>query len=790
MYVFCGSVLPWAAYAALDYADHRGFRRLVLASFPVLVGYLAGYVPLGIACLGLAAVLVGVRIFLLSHSTLPLKVRASRYVAALLPFFMGTFVAAPYLAAVFFFLKASPSASAASLYFSAHQLAEVPQSILRALSYRAAIPGPFHEFSVTWGLIAIAVATIFLLSSRTLDSLSRREWTLLKVTGLIYFAIVLSIFGQHSVVSDMVFYFIPQVGGMHIYQRFLLPGQLLFGVMIALMLKAVIDARPALGLRIAFGLFATAAFAAAFFVLHHPAPAGSIGINNYLVFELLLAALCMAALLVPDKTFAYVAALALFTLPALDVMYDRSQGGSTRDEQAKRQGVMLDESLRQGVVNYLARFRSQGKELIKYVDITPRWTKDGVESFPKAFPDFVLRDVPLSPYSGWNFYLSSRADYMATIPYGGDGCFHPDWERLRAGGADFIVALESDLPKLEPFTGAVSPADIHRLPNGVVLAPLWPKPLDRQHGEFGFYDNGYVRIVRDADDLSESNNLALHQPARQSSDGGGDASRAVDGNRCGVFAAGSVTHTGTEIGAWLEIDLGSAQSIGSIRLWNRAEALTRLSDYWLTVSNTPAAPDGESPTRVAAPDTWHKRISVSPRPALTIDTAGAVGRYVRIQLANREASPENILSLAEVEVYPPSDHIAEGVRARVAPVPPCTVNSFTSNDANAISLDVEAAEPLAVKYLLWNNPRLRYVLNGKTVSPESRDGLAVIKVPAGHNTLRIHYHNRTLAAFWIVYACYIATVAWALTVSLLGAVRPWLRVSAFASPGPHAPHHS
>jgi hypothetical protein len=758
MFVFCASVGPWAAYAALDYEEHRGIRRLLMAAFPVLVGYLAGYVPLGIACLGIAALVVGVRLFLLDDSVSPLETRASRYFAALLPFVLASVVVTPYLLEVFFFLKASPSASTASLFYSAHQLAEVPQSILRALSYRAGIPGPFYEFSITWGLIAIAVVALFVFSSRALDALTRREWTLLKIAAFVYAAIALSIFGQHSVVSDIVFYFIPQVGGMHIYQRFLLPGQLLFGVMIALMLKAVIDARPLLGLRIAFAFFAAATFAVAFYVLHHAAPAASIGLNNYLVFELLLAALCMAALLVPDRTFAYVAAIALFTLPALDVMYDRSQGGSTFDEQAKRHGVMLNEGLRRDVVAYLQRFRSEGKDLIKYVDITPRWRADGVETFPKSFPEFVLQDVTLGPYSGWNFYLSSRADYMATIPYEADGCFHPDWERLRTSGADFVVALETDLPRLAPMTGKLDPSDIYKLPHGVVLAPLASSRLHSRPSEDALYDNGYVRVVRGADDQLDSaaNSLTFNAPARQSSEGGGAAARAVDGNTSGVFAEGSVTHTISEPGAWLEIDLGASQPIGSVRLWNRTEAPHRLGDYWLTITDTAA-----TETQAAAvlkeestPGLWQRRITVMPRPSLTIDTSGAEGRYLRIQLARQTPHPENVLSLAEVEAYPAGKTAKPAASADAGTDDTLQLHTFSSNDANTITLDAESSEPVTVKYLLWNNPRLRYRLNGKTVVPNIHDGLAVIGLPPGRNVLTITYHNRLLTLFWLGYLAY------------------------------------
>jgi hypothetical protein len=773
MYLFCASIVPWAAYAALDYAEKRGFQRLVLAAFPVLVGFFAGYVPLGIACLAMSAILVGIRLFLLDETNSSVAARASRFFAAMLPFILGSIVAAPYLLQVFFFLKASPSASRPSLFYSAHQLADLPQSILRAVSYRLPIPGPFTEFSITWGFIAMAVAAIFLCSTRAMESLSRREWILLKAAGLIYCTVALSVFGQYSVVSDLVFYFIPQVGGMHIYQRFLLPAQMLFGVMIALMLKAVIDARPVSGLRIALVLFACAAFAVAWYLIRQPESAGDIGFNNYLVFELLVAALAMVAMLVPDRVLASIATLALFTLPALDLMYDRCHGASAFDAQVARQGVMLDESLRAGVVAYLQRFRGQGKDLIKYVDITPRWNGQGAETFPKAFPHFVLKEISLSPYSGWNFYLSSRADYMATIPYEGDGRFHPEWERLRMSGADFVVAMEADLPSLTPLTGTLSASDVHRLPDGVVLAPLTSAtPLARPE-EAAVFDNGYVRVVRgpEAGSNGRPENLAIHAKAAQSSNGGGTADLAIDGNHSGVFSEGSVTHTGSEPGAWLEIDLGEQRKVGAVQLWNRVEVPQRLSDYWLTISDTPAsALDAKKiPLETTGPGVWQQRITLTPRPSLTLDTRGAAGRFVRVQLARETTDPENILSLAEVEVYPPA---GDGTGPANGPAADdVVVHGFTCNDANALQLDVESPEPVTMKYLLWDNPRLRYTLNGKPVTPEVIDGLVAIGLPPGRNVVGITYHNRMFALFWVGYAVYAAIAAWTGLTLLVAAAR-------------------
>ena len=767
MFVFCASVLPWAAYTALDYTEQRSLSRLILAAFPVLLGYLSGYIPLAAACLGIAAILVAVKVFLLDDSETSLSAKFSRYFTGLLPFVFGTVVAAPYLIAVYFFLKQSPSAVRASLFFSAHQLSEIPQSILRAFSFRVSIPGPFYEFSINWGLISIAVAALFLLSSRTLAAPSRREWTILKVAGLIYFAIALSIFGQHSVVSDLVFYYVPQIGGMHIYQRFLLPGQMLFGIMIALMLKAVIEARPVLGIRVAFSLLTAAAFAVAFYVLHHAASAQAVGLNNYLVLELLLAALCMVALLVPDKAFAYATALALFTLPALDVMYDRSQGGSTFDEQAKRHGVMLDAGLRQSVVKYVDRFRSKHKTLIKYVDITPRWSTAGIESFPKTFPDFVLKDVTLCPYTGFNFYLSTSAQYLATIPFAGDGRFQPDWNRIKESGADFVIALESDLPILEPFTGKLSASDTHRLPGGVLLAPLWPSAMKTS----SVFDNGYLRISRPGNTsevASSATNLAIRRPTRQSSEGGGEASRAVDGNTSGRFADGSVTHTANEAGAWLEVDLGTSQPIGSVRVWNRTELSHRLSPFHLIISDEPSASPAAAMDKTShSPSVWQTQVSLPAMPAYTITTPGVTGRYVRVQLAEARERTEDYLSLAEVEVFPPTT-VADNNQSDSSPF---TVVSFSSNDANNIRLELDAKETVDVTHLLWDNPRLHYTLNGRDAPVTRRDGRATITVPPGRVTLDITYRHTTLAIFWGVYACYIVALTWAILASLINSLR-------------------
>lgn len=746
-FVFTAAVLPWAAHAALHFEERPNLRRLLLAALPVSLAFLGGYVPLGAACLAIAALAVGFRLLTSGDRAWQPVALVRRCGVALLPFLVGGIVVLPYLVAVVYFVKASPVADRHSLHFSAHELAELPQTALRILSFRYAVPGPKTEFSLNWGFVALGVFAVFLSSRRAMEALAPTEWALLKACGGLYFIIALAIFGQYSVVSDLFYYFLPQVGKMHIYQRLLLPAQVAFGVMLALMLKAVAVAKPSPGLGIGLASFGVLTGLAAFATGHQLPLAGSLGLNNYIVYELLLATLAMAALLIPGRRFGMVATSVLFTLPALDQMYDYSQGHWALPVQQRTHGVALDTAARQGVVDYLRRF--DDREIVKYADITPRWLPSGAETFPKEFPSFVLDQDRLCSFMGFNYYLATRADYMQDMPYLGDGRFHPDWERLRRCGLDFAIGLDSDIERLRALGD--DSGEVHRLPHGAVIVPL------RRPGTDGpVYDNGFLRVRRqaDVDRLLEANrNLALGKPARQSSEGGGPAGRAVDGDVNGAFAAGSVTHTGAEKHAWLEVDLGRVVSVGAVRIWNRAEVSERLGDFWIAVSAEPFAADA-APGTTGTADAFRRRISVTPRPRLTVATPGARGRYVRIQLAGTAESPENILSIAELEVFPAAE-APTGDRE-----PGFTIHGFDTNTANFLALDVEATEPVAVEYLMGRNPRLRFLIDGRPVQPQDRDGLATLSLPAGRHKVEIVYRHRLLTLFWTVSCLFGLAVTW------------------------------
>jgi hypothetical protein len=143
-------------------------------------------------------------------------------------------------------------------------------------------------------------------------------------------------------------------------------------------------------------------------------------------------------------------------------------------------------------------------------------------------------------------------------------------------------------------------------------------------------------------------NLALGKTATQSSSYGPGslAALAVDGNANGNYAAGSVTATLSGANAWWQVDLGSSATVNSIVIWNRTDCCwDRLADYWVFVSDTPFGPTDTPSTLQSRTATWSSHQTTMPYPSATIASAGAQGRYVRVQLTGT-----NFLSLTEVQV--------------------------------------------------------------------------------------------------------------------------------------------
>ena len=183
--------------------------------------------------------------------------------------------------------------------------------------------------------------------------------------------------------------------------------------------------------------------------------------------------------------------------------------------------------------------------------------------------------------------------------------------------------------------------------------------------------------------LSDGVNLARKGTAKQSStSNGGEASRAIDGNRSGDFSSGAQTHTqeGTN-NPWWEVDLGGEFPIDSVVIFNRTDGNlgNRLSNHTIKVLDsarktvfqkaglpapaTSAKVDvgGESPDRALRAETMLAMVAVRGQEEKTFATLAARVKADKDRLqAVRALSrlPRNAWSKAEA---PALAEIALGV---------------------------------------------------------------------------------------------------------------------------------
>ena len=134
-------------------------------------------------------------------------------------------------------------------------------------------------------------------------------------------------------------------------------------------------------------------------------------------------------------------------------------------------------------------------------------------------------------------------------------------------------------------------------------------------------------------------NIATHKPASQSSIAyGGDASRAVDGNRDNDYGHRSVTHTDFQDHSWWKVDLEKEESVGTVRIYNRGDGdvAKRLSNFDVILLDKA----GNEVTRQHID-------SLNNQPTIDVQFSGVHAQYVKVELNNSKTP----LSLAEVEVY-------------------------------------------------------------------------------------------------------------------------------------------
>ncbi len=123
---------------------------------------------------------------------------------------------------------------------------------------------------------------------------------------------------------------------------------------------------------------------------------------------------------------------------------------------------------------------------------------------------------------------------------------------------------------------------------GAELQPVKIEPVeDAEEGEAPKETLGegqFVRVRHLGEDkiltlaevavIEKDSGKKLHgggKASQSSEEYGGEAGRAIDGNKEQAFGENSVTHTKVENYPWWQLDLGQPAMVGKIKIWNRSD---------------------------------------------------------------------------------------------------------------------------------------------------------------------------------------------------------------------------
>ena len=278
---------------------------------------------------------------------------------------------------------------------------------------------------------------------------------------------------------------------------------------------------------------------------------------------------------------------------------------------------------------------------------------------------------------------SAKSDTLRRLAYAGlvaaDGSPQPAWalaQKSPARVADFAAAISAIR---DPNQRAAA----YPIAREILSRPLDPakKVVTGRYVRLELPGNKRTLTLAEVEVLSGGQNIALGKPCRQSTTGnGGVASRAVDGNKSGVWLDGGQTHTQeAQPNTFWEVDLNGLFPIEAILVYTRTDSTfnTRLDNYKLIVFDANrktvfAKANNKSPEIVG-------RVEVAPQDVASVARARAMLALTTVRGKEAEAvnwlagllgTPERASAVAALQRIP--------VAAWPKEVAPAVVNRLTA----------------------------------------------------------------------------------------------------------------
>jgi hypothetical protein len=427
-FYYIAALTPLLLYFALQSVEITGWWRTVLHSFPYVMAFLSGYLPLDVN-----AVLI-VLIFSVAYCW---KIENSEHhklglllVRLLTPVALaGLVVLSLYVAMFFYHLQVTGVVN--EVWSAAHQFSLESKDIFALLSrsFTASNPGTGAPY-VILGLAPVFVLA-FAYSQRKGIAITQTEAKIIPLSLLIFSFYLLLAFGYGTGLPDLFYFMVPVVGRMHMYGRYLLVASFFFYLAVAISFRHLVQIRGELPLGYSLAVLFITAFAAVGY--------SQIGSHiewidlKLLAIEIFMVSLMLISLSAQQSNYAFAGAIGVaFLIHASNFNYPINTF-SLSAPSPYRNDVAFSPERRESLNNYFKQ--NSNKYLIKYVDVSP-----GIEK-PNGlilnYPWMVSNKLHVSNYMGYEPHMAVDRDYMAIFPYPYYGRANFPW-MLRTG-VDFII---------------------------------------------------------------------------------------------------------------------------------------------------------------------------------------------------------------------------------------------------------------------------------------------------------------------------------------------------------------
>ena len=266
--------------------------------------------------------------------------------------------------------------------------------------------------------------------------------------------------------------------------------------------------------------------------------------------------------------------------------------------------------------------------------------KDSTDGVTGPEQEYAYGDASTNPRTQISYHALLASDYWINGTHAWDNNYKAPYISYNvSGSANDAFVTYTNQQQIEESVKLVAEKNL----GGIMTFSLDSEYIAGQAGDNRYPLSSAVfnnMLSLDNPDI----NIAYGRQAAQSSTHYiAIASCAVDGNTNGNYWNWSVTHTGLSgTNSWWEVDLQTECNIDEIKIWNRTDtASDRLSNYHAYIMDE------------ARSTVWSSLQTDYPNPSVTLTPGGQYGRYIRI-------SDPDILSLAEVQVYPKLNNVAEG----------------------------------------------------------------------------------------------------------------------------------